>query len=116
MRKVGGTQIGIHGPCLELHRGDRKLFIGKLGIGMLGKALIDRSIDLLTDMSDKLLPASACGRREFLDPLLFQALAQLGLASSFLAVAFLSFEQFAVYGAIVFAGTRSYEVGDAHLN
>src|SRR5712692_1011536 len=114
--QIGRTQIGIHGPRFELHRSHRKLFIGKLGIGMLGKTLVDRTVDLLTDMADKALAASAPGGGQFLHPLLLEVRPQFGLASSLLAVPLLSLAQLAVKGAIVFAGTRRYEVGDAHIN
>ncbi len=73
--QIGSTHVGIHGSGPVLHRGNRKLFIGKLYIGVLGKALVDSPIDLLTDVPDKALPALAAGGRQFLDPFLFQALA-----------------------------------------
>ena len=50
VRQMRRTQIGIHGTRLVLHRGNRKLFVGKLRVEMFGKALVDRAIDLLTDM------------------------------------------------------------------
>src|SRR5215469_1574826 len=55
--KVGGVQVGVHGSGLVLHRGNRKLFIGDLVALMLGKALIDRAVDLLAHMPDEALPA-----------------------------------------------------------
>src|SRR5260370_42138844 len=35
--QVGGVQIGVHGTCLELHRGDRQVFVGELVTLVLGK-------------------------------------------------------------------------------
>ncbi len=110
MCQVGGTQIGIHGTRLELHGGNRKLFIGKLCIGMFSKALIDGSIDFLTDMSDKPLTALAAGRGEFLRTLLLEARPQFGLASALLPILFLPLTQLAMHGAIVFARTRREKV------
>src|SRR6266851_2893475 len=105
MRKVGRVYVGIHGPGLVLHRGNRKLFIGDLRVGMPRKTLIDRPVDLLTHMADKTLPALATGGRKYPDTLLFETLAQLGFASSFLPVAFLSLSQFAVKRPVVLART-----------
>src|SRR5581483_11132326 len=61
MPKIGGIQIGIHRTCLELHRGNRKLFIGQLGIWMLIKALVDSTIDLLSHMATETLATGAAG-------------------------------------------------------
>jgi len=59
--QVRCTHIGIHGSRFVLHRGNRKLFIGKVCIGMLSEALVDRPIDLLPHMPGEALPASAAG-------------------------------------------------------
>src|SRR5712691_5067025 len=87
--EIRSTHIGIHGSGLVLHRCNREVFIGDLRALMLGKALVDRAIDLLTDVAGKTFPALAAGRREFLDTLLLQALTELGLAPPFLSVTFL---------------------------
>ncbi len=86
MCEIGRTHVGIHRSGFVLHGGNRKLFIGKLHIEMFSKALIHRPIDLLPYMPDQPLPAPAAGGRQLLDPLLFEALTQLGLASSLLPI------------------------------
>ena len=116
VRQVGGVQVGIHGARLVLHRGNRELFVGELRIGVLGKALVDRAVDLLTHMAGEPLPALAARGGELLDPFLLQALAQFGLAPPLLPVALLSLAQFPVKGAVVLAGTGREEVGDAHIH
>src|SRR6266568_8494462 len=55
--QIRSTHIGVHGACLLFHRGNRKLFIGKPCPRMFSKAFIYCSVDLLTHMSDKALPA-----------------------------------------------------------
>ncbi len=114
--EIRGAHISIHGAGLVLHRRYRELFIRKLCLLMPGKALVDRPVDLLTDVTGEALPASACGGGQLLDPFLHQALAPLGLAPPFLPVALLSLSQFAVKGAIVLAGACGQEVGDAHVH
>ena len=52
VRQVGCPHVGVHSPCLVLHGSHRKLLVGKLDIRVLGKALVDRPVDLLTDMPD----------------------------------------------------------------
>ena len=83
-------QRTIHGARLELHGGNRQVFVGELCALVLGKALVDRAVDLLAHMTGETLPALTAGRREFLDAFLFQALAQFGLAAALLPVALLS--------------------------
>jgi hypothetical protein len=89
---------------------------GDLRVRVLSKALVDRAVDLLAHMAGETLPALATGRREFLDTFLLQARAQLRLAPPLLAVALLSFPEFAVKGAVVLAGTGRQEVGNAHIH
>ena len=79
------------------------MFIGELAALMLGNALLDRPVDLLLDMPTQTLPAPAAGRRECGSALLFEALTQLRLASSLLAIPLLSPSQFAVKGSIMLA-------------
>src|SRR5712692_11322494 len=98
MPKVGGTHVRIHRPCLELHRRYRKLLIGKLGIRVLGKTLVHCPVDLLTHMAGKPLPAPATGGRQLLDSLLFETLAELGLAAALFPVTLLPLAEFAVKG------------------
>jgi hypothetical protein len=114
--QVGSTHVGIHGSSLVLHRRNREMFIGKLGIGMLGKTLVDCVVDPLTDMTGETLPASACGGGEFLDPFLFQALAQLRLAPPFLAVVLLALSQFAMECPVVLSSAGGDKVGNTRIN
>ncbi|GAC1351004.1 MAG: hypothetical protein NVSMB27_38970 [Ktedonobacteraceae bacterium] len=81
---------------------------------MLGKALIDRAVDLLTDVAAETFPAPA-SRREFLDPVLFEALAQFGFAPPFLAVALLSLSELAMKRAVVLARAGGHKVGNADI-
>src|SRR6266496_3305150 len=90
--------------------------MSKLCALVLGKALIDRAVDLLTDMAGKTLPRPATGGGKLLDPLLFQALAQLRLAAALLPVALLALSQLAMKGPVVLAGRGGHEVGDAHIH
>src|SRR5947209_9811979 len=61
MRQVGGVQIGIHGTRLVLHGGNRQVLVGELRALVLGKALVDRVVDLLAHMAGEALTASARG-------------------------------------------------------
>src|SRR6266852_1202318 len=102
--------IGIHSSGLVLHRRYRELFIRKLCALMFGKTLVDRAIDLLTNVAGETLPAlAACGGK-LLDPFLLQAFAQLRLAPPFLPVALLSLTKLAVKGAVVLAVAGGDEV------
>src|SRR5690348_16564393 len=82
---------------------------------MLSKARIHRTVDLLTHMTSKALPASACGRRQFLDAFLFEAFAQFGLAASSFSVALLPLTQLAVKGAVVLPVAAGNKVGNADI-
>ena len=75
VRQVGGVQIGIHGARLVPHGGNRELLIGELRSLVLGKALVDRAIDLLTHVSTEPLPTPTARGGEFPDPFLFQTVA-----------------------------------------
>ena len=116
MRQVGGVQIGIHGARLVLHGRDRKLFVGELCALVLGKALVDRTVDLLAHVAGEALPALAARGGKLLDALLLQAPAQFGLAPPLLAVALLSITELAMKGAVVLAVTCRDEVGNAHIH
>ena len=72
VRQVGGVQVGIHDARLVLHGGDRKLFVGEPCALVLGKALVDRAVDLLAHVAGEPLSALAARGGEFLGPLLFQ--------------------------------------------
>ena len=115
VRQVGGVQVGIHGARLVLHGRNRKLFVGELRALVLGKALVDRAVDLLTHVPGEALPAFAACGGELLHPFLLQTRAQFGLAPSLLAVALLSLLELSVKGAVVLAVARRDEVGDAHI-
>ena len=64
VRQVGGVQIRIHGTRLELHRGDRQVFIGELVALVLGKALVNRAVDLLAHVPGETLSCCGCSWRE----------------------------------------------------
>src|SRR5712692_5586936 len=108
--EIRSTHVGIHGSSFVLHRRHREVFIGKLCALMLGETLVDRPVDLLADVAGETLPALAAGGGELLDPLLFQAFAELGLAAAFLAVALLPLAELAVKRAVVLACTGGQEV------
>ena len=61
VREIRSTHVGIHGSGLVLHGGDREVFIGELRALVPGKALVDRPVDLLTDVAGETFPASARG-------------------------------------------------------
>src|SRR6266851_2550975 len=56
MRQIGGVQVGVHGARFVLHGGNREVFVGDLCALVLVKALVDRAIDLLTDVAAESLP------------------------------------------------------------
>ena len=114
--EVGSAHMGIHGSCLVLHRGTRKLFIGKLCAFMLSKALIHRPVDLLLDMPDEALPTLVARRGQLFDPLLFQTLAELGLAAALLAVSLLPVTQLAIERPVVPTIRGGQEVGNADIH
>jgi hypothetical protein len=114
--EVGSAHIGIHGSGLVLHRGDRKLFIGKLCAFMLSKALIHRPVDLLLHLPDEALPTLAARRGQLCDPLLFQTLAEFGLAAALLAVSLLPVTQLAIERPIVPTIRGGHKVGNADIH
>jgi len=118
VRQVGGVQVGVHGTCLVLHRGDRQVFVGELATLVLFKALVDRPVNRLPHVAGEPLPALAARGGELFDPFLLQAPAQLRLAPPLLAVALLPLAQFAVKGAVVLAVAGRDEVRnpDIHAN
>src|SRR5207244_587914 len=116
MGQVGSTHKRIHGSGFMLHRRHRKLLIGELCISVLVKALVHRSIDLLTHIANQALPALTPGRRKPRDALLLQTFAELRLPPSLLAVALLPFAQFAVKRPIVLPGAGGEEVSNADIN
>src|SRR2546426_12374200 len=83
---------------------------------MPGKTLIDRAVDLLTDVAGETLPALAAGGGKLLDPFLFQTLAEFGLASPFLAITFLSCAETPVKGAVALAVAGGEKVGNADVH
>src|SRR5258708_5137513 len=115
-RQVGGVQIRIHGTCLELHRGHGEVFVGELAALVLGKALVDRAVDLLAHMAGETLPRAAARGGKLLDAFLLQAPAQLRLAPPLLPVTLLSLPQFAVKGAIVLASPGRDEVRNPDIH
>ena len=83
---------------------------------MLGKALVDRLVDLLPHVAGEALPALAAGGGQLLDAFLFKACPQFGLAPPLLAIALLPLAQLTVKGAVVLAVAGRQKVGNAHVH
>ncbi len=92
------------------------MLVGDLCALVLGEALVHRPVDRLAHMAGQALPTLAAGGGQLLDSFLLQALAQFGLASSFLSVALVSISQLAVKGAIMPPVAGGQEIDNAHVH
>src|SRR5712692_9925512 len=101
--QLGSIQVGVHGLGFETHGGDRELFIDNAGSRMIKDQLVDRSIDLLTDMATEALAAFAACRGQLFHPLLLQTGAEFRLAPPLLSVTFVPLGQLAMKGSVLVA-------------
>src|SRR6266511_5554068 len=105
--QITGVQIGIGTAGLEPHRAYITGFVGDLVVKMIGIELVDREVDLLSDVTSQALIGQRWQAR---DALLLETRAQPGFAPPFLAVLLVAPGELPMERAVAFACAGRQEV------